>query len=337
MNDPFFGEPGGEAEVIGSIPQGYLAGSTLAAGGPRAGEARRKTTLRDRNPPDLISAVMPTYNGAATIEAQLAALASQSYRGAWELVVADNGSTDGTLEILRRWIGRLPEVRVMEVEERRGVSHTCNVGAAAARGDFIAFCHQDDVVDPGWLEAMAEAAPGCDVVGGRLEYQMLNDATTLYWRHPHRYNELPVCMGFLRYAVGANLGMWADVFRELGGWNESYFMGGEDVDLCWRAQLSSFQLCFAPDALIHYRYRTDLRSLVRQIYRYALAEPRLYRAYRAQGVPRTGNTGLRTWGWALLHLPDLLLSRRRRGRWLRRVAFRWGRVRGSIRERVLYL
>ncbi|MDP8959416.1 MAG: glycosyltransferase [Actinomycetota bacterium] len=301
-----------------------------------AADARRSELTRSRPAPELVSVVMPTYNGAATVEAQLEALASQTYEGAWELVVADNGSTDDTLEIVERWSPKLPEVRVVDVEERKGVSHTCNVGASAARGDFVVFCHQDDVADRGWLEAIARAAPNCDLVGGRLDYQTLNDPVTLYWRPPHRYEELPRAMGFLPYAVGANLGMWTEVFHELGGWSESYFMGGEDIDFCWRAQLASFRLCYAPDALIHYRYRSDLRGFARQIYRYAMAEPKLYKAYRQQGAPRNTRAGLRTWLWALAHLPDLVRSVERRGRWMRKVAFRWGRVRGSMRERVFY-
>ncbi|MDP8959771.1 MAG: glycosyltransferase [Actinomycetota bacterium] len=279
---------------------------------------------------------MPTFNGAATIEAQLEALSSQTYEGPWELVVADNGSTDDTLHIVQSWEPKLPEVRVIDVPERKGVSHTCNMGAASARGDFIVFCHQDDIVGPVWLAAVAKAAPECDLVGGHLDTEMLNDAVTLHWRPPRASRGLPTAMGFLPYAVGANLGMWADVFDELGGWSEDFFMGGEDIDLCWRAQLASFRLCYAPDALVHYRYRSDLRGFARQIYRYALSEPRLYKTYRSRGVPRNSRTGLRVWGWALLHLPDLLLSPSRRGRWVKRVAFQWGRVRGSIRERVFY-
>ena len=101
---------------------------------------------------------MPVLNGEEHIGDQLAALAAQTYRGEWELVVVDNGCRDRSMEIVREWAPRLPSVTIVDATARRGLNRARNAGAAAARGDFLAFCDADDVATPGWLEAMAEAA-----------------------------------------------------------------------------------------------------------------------------------------------------------------------------------
>src|SRR5687767_10581339 len=113
---------------------------------------------------------MPVLDGEAHIGDQLAALAAQTYRGDWELVVVDNGCTDRSMDIVREWEPRLPSVTIVDATARRGLNRARNAGAAAARGDFLAFCDADDVATHGWLEAMAEGATGADMIGGRLEW-----------------------------------------------------------------------------------------------------------------------------------------------------------------------
>jgi GT2 family glycosyltransferase len=138
--------------------------------------------------------------------------------------------------------------------------------------------------------------------------------------------------------MSANFGVHTSVFHELGGWNEDYVHGGDDVEFCWRAQLASYRLCFAPDAVMLYRLRPSLWALARQFYDYGLANPQLYQAFRSRGVPRSSSAAaLRAWIWLLLHLPDLVRSPVLRRAWVWNVAHRWGRLRGSIRNRVVYL
>ncbi len=280
---------------------------------------------------------MPVLNSAATLPEQLDALAAQTYRGEWELVIADNGSTDGSPELAGRWADRVPALRIVDASDRKGQNHARNAGASAARGDFIVFCDSDDVATPGWLEAMARAAGDCDLVGGGLDHETLNDPVVRNW--PNRnLNTGASRDGFLPYAVSANLGVRASVFRALGGFNEEYLTGGgDDVDFCWRAQLASYQLSFAPDAVIRYRHRSDLRSLARQYYNYGYGSVRLYRDFRARGMPARRPLASLA-GWARLASKSwMLFSPALRGRWVRTVAFDVGRIRGSMRFRVWYL
>jgi glycosyltransferase involved in cell wall biosynthesis len=289
-------------------------------------------------PAPLVSVVMPVLNGAATLPQQLEALAGQSYRGPWELVVADNGSTDATADVVREWTGKLPCLRLVDASGRMSTNHARNVGAVAAQGELLAFCDADDVATPGWLAAIVDALGSYDLVGGRLDDEALNDPVSRAWRMSPDPDGLPSALYFRPYATSANLGVRAEVLRALGGWNEEFVRGGTEVEFCWRAQLAGYRLGYAPDAVMQYRYRATRWAFAYQLYRYGRAEVQLYRAFRYRGVPRPSvyRAG-RAWAWTLVHLPDLLRSRTHQGRWLRTAAFRVGRLDGSVRFRTLCL
>lgn len=285
-----------------------------------------------------VSVVIPVLNAAMTLSTQLEALVAQTYGGAWEVVVADNGSDDGTKRIALSFSHRLPALKVVDASDRRGIGHARNVGAGAARGEFIAFCDGDDVVEPTWLEALVEAGRRCDVVGGHLDYMSLNSAKTRAWRPAPLEDGLPVSLKFLPYAVGANFGVRASVLRALDGWREDLTICGDDIDFSWRAQLECFRLCYARDAVVRYRYRGDPLGTARQFYNYGLMQPGRFREFRRFGVPTNDwKSAIKEWLWILAHAPDLLSTDERRGVWMRKAAYRYGRLVGSIRQRVVYL
>ena len=289
-------------------------------------------------PTPLVSVVIPVRNGAATLARQLEALANQTYQGRWEVVVADNGSTDGTVELVGEWTAKLPCLRLVDASDRVSTNHARNVGAAAARGDLLGFCDADDVATRGWLAAMVVALRSYDLVGGRLDDGTLNDPVSRSWRARPDADGLPSALRFRPYATSANLGMRAEVLRALGGWNEDFVRGGTEVELCWRAQLAGYRLGYAPDAVMQYRYRTTRWAFAYQLYRYGRAEAQLFRAFRDRGAPRPSvYRACRAWAWTVVHLPYLLRSRTHQGRWLRTAAFRLGRLAGSVRFRTICL
>ena len=289
----------------------------------------------DGREPVLVSVVIPTYNAVATLGAQLDALDAQDYQGPVEVVVADNGSTDGLIGFLAGRRGRLP-VRRVDAGDRKGVSHARNVGTREARGDLVLICDADDVVAPGWVRALVSAARGADVAGGPLDPSLINKDGAPAWRFPHPADRLPVKLRFLPYAHGCNVAVWRDVITSLGGWDESYGPGGEDVDFAWRVQLAGGRLVNVPDAVVHYRHRSSLRGLARQMAGYAEADVLLYRRFRADGAHRRPTTAaLRDVWWLASRLP-LLRRPHVRGLWMNRAGQLRGRVRGSWRYRVYY-
>ena len=128
-----------------------------------------------------VSVVLPARNVARTLEAQLGALSSQELSEPWEVIVVDNGSTDGTSEILARWVDRLPWMSVVTCAQR-GTNSARNAGVRAARAERILFCDSDDVVTSGWVRDLSRALDDWDLVGGVTETAMLNESPVQYSR-----------------------------------------------------------------------------------------------------------------------------------------------------------
>ena len=288
----------------------------------------------------MLSVIMPLYNAVEVVGQQLDGLAAQTYRGRWELVVADNGSSDGGVELVRRWQGRVPALRVVDASARRGAAVARNLGAAAAHGEALAFCDADDIVTPGWLTALAGALERHDLVAGACDHQTLNPAGTADWHARSFETGAPTTMGFLPYASSANMAVSAAAFRAAGGFDEGFAdlgAAGEDVDLSWRLQLAGHGLHFEPAALVRYRHRRDLHDIWRQNASYGMADVLLYRRFRDHGVrPRTLRQTLGSYRGLVLRVPAVG-RRASRGVWLRDVGHRWGRVCGSVQQRVAFL
>jgi glycosyltransferase involved in cell wall biosynthesis len=284
-----------------------------------------------------VSVVVPVRNGAPTLSGQLQALERQDYDGGFEVVLADNGSTDATRAIARAWTAGRPHRRLVHARGKRGPGYARNVGAAAADGELLAFCDADDVVAEGWLSALVRAASRAELVAGRNDVERLNDPLRRSWNvapPPDRAVELH---GFLPLAGGSNLGIWADVLRDLGGFDERPRCG-EDVAVCWRAQLAGRRLAFAPDAVVHQRYRRRLSSFARQYFAYGRGDAWLYRCFRSAGMPATPPAEVRTrWRALLIGAPQAIRCPTERGRWVQRAALTAGRLAGSLRYRSLFL
>ncbi|MEK6276630.1 MAG: glycosyltransferase [Actinomycetota bacterium] len=288
-----------------------------------------------RQSPRLISVVIPVLTGAATLPHQLKALRAQDYAGAWEVVIADNGSTDASVEIAERWVKHFPCGRVVHAVGRRSAGHARNVGAAQAGGDFLAFTDADDVPRPGWLTALAQGARHGDLVAGGIDVDGLSDPRSRSWHAiPPRERALRG-FRFLPFASGTNTGVWADVFERLGGFDE-YMASAEDIEFSWRAQLASYRVVSAPEAVVQERLRRRVSSLARQHFRYGTSGPNLYRRFRDAGMPRPrASETLRTWAWILCAWPAASWSARVRGRWALEAALAGGGIAASVRNRLL--
>lgn len=292
--------------------------------------------LADGRLPSLISVVIPAYNEASFLGQQLEALAQQTYDGAWEVLVADNGSSDGTAAVAAAFAERLPSLRIVDASARRGASHARNVGSEAAHGDAIAYVDADDVATPGWLAAIATALRTHDFVAGRSDEPVPGEPGNTsppgsHWKGLPRGD-----LNFLPWAFGGNCAVRTKAYKEIGGWREDLAHFGEDVDFCWRLQLAGFPLTYVPDAVMCYRQPTAAAGLIKQRFNFGSRAPRLYLEFRAYGAERpSAGTVAHRWLWLVTRSPYLCLSRPLRQRWLGVAAGTAGRVWGSLKWRVL--
>ncbi len=283
-----------------------------------------------------LSVVIPVRNGGETLGAQLRALAEAERPPCpFEVVVADNGSTDDTAEVALTYANRFP-VRVVDASRGPGTNIARNEGVAAAQGEWIVLCDADDEVDARWLVVMTSAlTAGHQLVAGPIDYRRLNAPGARAWRGADRAGAVTV-LDFLPAGHTANLGFTRALFDAIGGFDERFSGAGDDTEFCWRAQLAGFALHVQADAIVHYRLRGSLRDHFRQAIVYGDAEAGLYRRFADKGLRRRSlNTVGHDLWWLTTRLP-FVWTRARWGAWLRRLGNEVGRIRGAVRYRVLW-
>lgn len=282
-------------------------------------------------PPPGMSVVIPARDAASTLGRQLESLDAQEYGGDWEVIVCDNLSSDATAVIAREWSARSARYRLVPAAGRLGVNHARNTGAAAARFDRIAFVDADDEVAPGWLDAMAGALERHPCVGGEVVPDRDPGLRTLPCPSEP-------CLGFLPAPLGANCGCRAEVFHALGGFDEAFLWGGNEIEFFWRAQLAGFELGYASDAIVHYRLRSTASERHAQTRRQAAAQVLLFKRFGWCGMPRSDpGMAVKAWTKLLLDLPRFVLGGCAEEQWRHEWARRAGRLEGSVAHRTLYL
>lgn len=291
----------------------------------------------DTTRPD-VSVILCTHNGAASILDQVDAVLAQETDRSFELVVVDNDSSDGTGDLVRSHTGGDQRVRVIRATERRRLGYARNAGAAAARSDLITFVDDDDRVGEGWLQALAEGLDESPIVAMRLILDEINEPAAAQSRGHRQVYGID---DFYGIPVASFIALPRELFFGAGG-NDEDLPSAEDVDFAVRLfQTYGITPTWCPDATYHYRLRPDPRSAYRQGVSYGKAMPTVYRRWRNH-CPRPVSTrdtvaALRDIVRLAAMTPLALRDDAREMRWAYRSGIRVGRLRGSLRERVLYL
>ncbi|WP_106505837.1 glycosyltransferase [Brachybacterium timonense] len=225
-----------------------------------------------------LSVVIPAWNAEKTLSAQLDALAEQRSGITWEVIIADNGSRDGTRALVEHRAAEFPvPLRVVDASERRGAAHARNRGVSEARGETIAFCDADDRVGEGWIHAAHCAVQDLDVAGGTLREL----------RDPFDPKAPSVGYGaFTRTAAGGfgvltcNMVIRRETFLDVEGFSTQLpAYGGEDSEFSLRLGKSGARVGLAPAMVVFFRSTTDVRTALRKVYLGSKAEVIIWRMH----------------------------------------------------------
>lgn len=257
------------ANTANQVRQFNQAGIIPQNNEPRAGGLH----LGDLFPvtiPAHIAIVILNWNGAHHLRRFLPGVLKTDYPSL-EIVVADNGSTDNSLELLKQ---DFPTVRIIELGRNYGFAEGYNRALEQVEADYFMILNSDVEVTPEWLLPMAallESDPkiaacqpkilslqqpetfdyagaaggwldafGYPFARGRIfdhceiDEGQYNDATPIFW------------------ASGAALFIRASVFRELGGFDPYFFAHQEEIDLCWRIQRKGHRIFACPSSVVHH-------------------------------------------------------------------------------------
>lgn len=221
-----------------------------------------------QNEPE-ISVVVINWNRREDLRRCLESLRRQSCRD-FEVLVVDNGSQDGSAEMVRDEFAGRPDwnVRLIRNETNRGFCAANNQAFAAARGRLIALLNNDAEAEPGFLAALRKAFEGSDDVG-------MAASKVLTYEDPSRIDKV----GHLIFPDGQNRGrgageldrgqynrqeecLWPDgcaamyrkqMLDEIGGFDEDFFLYGDDAELGLRARLAGWRCVYVPAAVVKHK------------------------------------------------------------------------------------
>lgn len=218
-----------------------------------------------------VTVVIPNYNGAHLLPDCLRSLQLQE-PSVPEIVVVDNGSIDESKAVVRRW-----GARWLPLGANRGLATACNEGARESRSPFLFFANSDMRFAPDCLARLVEALEGAgqsafsadplqyDWEGERIIHYrtVLRPARNFRERLAEGVFQNPplvrsytpaeqVCE--IPWGCGGSLMVRRELFDELGGFDASFFLDFEDVDLCWRAGMREWSHWFVPNARLWHRW-----------------------------------------------------------------------------------
>jgi GT2 family glycosyltransferase/glycosyltransferase involved in cell wall biosynthesis len=240
----------------------------------------------------LVSVVVLNYRGAADTIACLGGFEEIDWPAdRLELIVVDNASGDDSVERIRR---AFPDVRIVESPTNTGFAGGCNLGAREASGEFLALINNDARPDPAWLRAAIEvldrdSSVTCvaskvldwegktiDFVDGALSFD--GQAYKLHVGEPD--DPIYDAEGDVLFASGAALVIRAAAFADVGGFDDSYFMFFEDVDLGWRLWLLGHRVRFVPGSKVFHRHHATIARFGKWREHYLLERNALFTIYK---------------------------------------------------------
>ena len=235
-----------------------------------------------------VSVVVCTYNGSKTIRDCMEGLLAVDYPD-FEVIVVDDGSTDGTAEIVRQYGFCVISTK------NQGLSSARNTGMKAATGEIIAYLDDDAYPDPDWLTYLAAAfihSPHAAVGGPNIPPKGDGPIAECVANAPGGPVHVLISDREAEHIPGCNMAFRKAALQLIGGFDPAFRAAGDDVDVCWRLQEKGFTLGFSPAAVVWHHRRNSVRAYWRQQIGYGKAEALLEKKW-----PEKYNAaGHLTWG-----------------------------------------
>ena len=222
-----------------------------------------------------VSVVIPTYNRVEYLKKALKSLLNQSYMPN-EIIVIDDGSTDGTKEFLMRISKKNKLIRYYS-QKNGGPSKARNLGIKNAKGDIICFFDDDQIAPKDWIKEIIKSFKSGDIVGVGGPYIEEVEGENVY----ERYLKSIFAGSYSRKLpyLGGNLAFYKGVLQKVGGFDE-HLKTGEDVDLSFRIYLKNYKIVFNDNMIVyHFSPCKNFFSFIKKGYYRGFYYPYLNKKY----------------------------------------------------------
>jgi GT2 family glycosyltransferase len=213
------------------------------------------------------SVIIPTFDGVARLPKCLDALLKQVDPRNTEILVVDDGSTDGTGELVRRY----PGVRLLR-QANAGPASARNRGASEAIGEVILFTDDDCVPTPGWLDAMLGPFTDPSVVGTKGIYRTQQRSVVARFVQIEYEDRYRLMRKFrdIDFVDTYSAAFRREHFQELGGYDVTFPIAcAEDIELSYRMSQRGWKMKFAPHAVVFHSHPDTLSAYLKKKYKFA--------------------------------------------------------------------
>lgn len=205
----------------------------------------------------LVSIIVVNWNGKDFIKDCLESLEGQSYRN-FEIIVVDNASTDGSVEIIEK---NFPNIKLIKNTENVGFSKGNNIGIKHSGGDMIALFNPDAVAEKNWVSILVNSLKSSEKIGaatGKLYYlgdKFGKDAVFCTWSKMNTFSANPYNfhddepISKVDYLTGAAMMVKREVIDKIGLMDNDYFLYFDETDWCARMIRAGYDMLYVPTAI----------------------------------------------------------------------------------------
>ena len=221
----------------------------------------------------LVTLLILNYNGMRYIKNCLDSVLATAYPN-FRVAVIDNASTDGSAEFIEE---SYPEIMLIKLKKNYGFAKAYNLALRSISSEYVALLNNDIEVEPSWLkklifymekdEKVAAANPKMLFIQDRRRINAAGGCCDIYgvgWNRGNgeidrgQYDKVQEVF----YANGAAMLIRERAWKEVGPFDERYFLYGEDLDWCWRARLKGYKILYVPEAKIYHYWRASSGKII---------------------------------------------------------------------------
>lgn len=258
------------------VPLSSLINSTVDKNNKQNTNAFLKNSIEDNSYQSMVSIIIPVFNKVDLTEKCLKSIVENtSHNYSYEIIIVNNGSTDSTVEIVSEFSVKYPNIHLINLEKNLGFAKANNIASKRAKGKYLLHLNNDTEAEPNWLESMIELAENDSSIGAVGSKLLFPDNTVqhagvlIYKKHKgngtsdliavhNHYKKSPddplVNIPYeYQVLTAACLLIPKVLYKQLNGFDERFWNGYEDVDLCLRIRKAGFKLVYCPTStLIHH-------------------------------------------------------------------------------------
>jgi len=221
----------------------------------------------------LVSIIIVNYNGKFYVERCIKAVFNNNYSN-FEVIVVDNGSNDGSVNFLKEIEKEKNDFKAILLDKNYGPAYARNRGVEKAKGKYIAFLDNDTVPDENWLIPLVEVMEKDENIGAcQCKLLFLNDPKKIdyigdylsqfgFLVQPVHGGEIDEEQFNRRVEIlsakSAGMFIRKEVFRNIGGFDEDYFIYLEETDLGWRTWLAGYRVILVPESKVYHEFGTTI-------------------------------------------------------------------------------